>query len=165
MRRDPRPHDLMSRVNLVRKGENIMHRLLIASTVLAGLIALPAFAAPMSTTASNIDRSDTRSTIAPQLPAPPVGDDGSARALLQAASQALSSNQTGMAQESLERAETRLLTRSTEVDQASSPDNSSAVNAITSARMAIAHGDLQGANGDVQQALAALPQNQASTVP
>jgi hypothetical protein len=146
-----------------------MHRLLIASTMLAGLVAAPFLIAstahaenPMSKTASNIDKSDSHSVVAPQLPAPPASDNGSPRALLQSASQALSANQTGMAQESLERAETRLLTRSTAPDHAQTPDNNGAVQMISSARMAIAHGDLNGAKGDIQQALNSLPQNQAS---
>ena len=146
-----------------------MHRPFMISTVLAGLVALPVLAAssafgdePLSKTASNIDRSTAHSVIAPQLPAPPAGDDANPQALLQAASQALAANETGMAQESLERAETRLLTRSTMPDQADAPDNSGTVQLISSARMAIAHGDLQAANNDNQQALGGLPQGQAS---
>jgi hypothetical protein len=146
-----------------------MHRLLITSTVLAGLAGLPVLAAsqaiaaePVSKNASNIDQSTTHSVIAPQLPAPPVGDDASPHALLQAASQALSANETGMAQESLERAETRMLTRTTAPDQADAPDNTGAVQLVASARMAIAHGDLQGANSDIQQALGGVPQDQAT---
>ena len=142
-----------------------MRRLLLTSSVLASLAGLPAVTAiaadPVSTQASNIDQATTHSVIAPQLPAPPVGDDANASALLQAASQALSSNQTGMAQESLERAEARLLTRTVAPDQADAPDNSGTVNLISSARMAIAHGDKSGANSDIQQALAALPQAHA----
>ena len=142
-----------------------MRRLLLTSSVLASLTGLPAVTAiaadPVSTQASNIDQATTHSVIAPQLPAPPVGDDANASALLQPASQALSSNQTGMAQESLERAEARLLTRTVAPDQADAPDNSGTVNLISSARMAIAHGDKSGANSDIQQALAALPQAHA----
>ena len=147
-----------------------MHRLLATATMLAGLAALPVLTAspalagqqPTSKSASNIDQSTTHSVIAPQLPAPPVGDNADPRALLQAASQALTANETGMAQESLERAETRLLTRTTSPDQAAAPDNRGPVQMIASARMAIAHGDMQGANSDIQQALGSLPQDQAS---
>jgi hypothetical protein len=149
-----------------------MHRLLITTTVLAGLAGLPVLTAsqavgqePVSKSASNIDQSTTHSVIAPQLPAPPVGDDASPHALLQAASQALAANETGMAQESLERAETRMLTRTTAPDQADAPDNSGAVQMVASARMAIAHGDMQTANNDIQQALGGLPQDQATTTP
>jgi hypothetical protein len=148
-----------------------MHRLLMASTMLAGLVAMPALAdntaigghEPLSTAASNIDQSTAPSAIAPQLPAPPTADDAHPRDLLNVASQALAKNQTGLAQESLERAETRLLTRTTAPDHADSPDNATPVRLITSARMAIAHHDLQGANSDIQQALAALPQATAAT--
>jgi len=146
-----------------------MRRLLVTSTLLAGLVALPVAIAspalaesPMSKTASNIDQGDTHSVIAPQLPAPDVGDNAGPQALLKAASQALASNETGKAQESLERAETRLLTRTTQPDQANAPDNTGTVQMISSARMAIAHGDMQGANNDIQQALGTLPQDQAS---
>jgi hypothetical protein len=148
-----------------RRGENIMRRLLMTSTLLAGLaaIASPAFAeSPMSKNASNIDQGDTHSVIAPQLPDPDVGDNAGPQALLKDASQALASNQTGKAQEALERAETRLLTRTTAPDQAQAPDNTGTVQMISSARMAIAHGDMQAANSDIQQALGTLPQDQAS---
>jgi hypothetical protein len=64
---------------------------------------------PSSTRASNIDRADTRSTIAPRLPAPPVGENASPESYVHAAQQALRRNRTGEAQEALERAETRVL--------------------------------------------------------
>ena len=149
-----------------------MHRLLMTSTVLAGLVALPALAdstaiggqEPMSQYASNIDRATVHSVIAPKLPAPPVGANADAQDLLQAALQALAAKRTGMAQEALERAETRLLTRSVPPDQADVPDDGTAVHLISSARLAIAHGDLASADSAIQQAIGALPPDQR-TVP
>ena len=143
-----------------------MHRLLMTTTVLAGLVAVPAFAQtsangtqePSSNYASNIDQSDTHSMIAPKLPDPPMDANAGPRALLSAASQDVRAKQTGAAQEALERAETRLLTRSTPVDQADNPDNRGPVGLIASARLAIAHGDLSGADNSIQQALGSLPQ-------
>jgi len=64
---------------------------------------------PASSRASNIDRADTRSTIAPRLPAPPVGENATPESYISAAQQALQHNRTGEAQEALERAETRVL--------------------------------------------------------
>jgi len=145
-----------------------MHRLLITSTVLAGVVALPALAAntviggqePTSQYASNIDRSTTHTVYAPKLPDPPVGANADAQDLLQAASQAIAARHTGMAQEALERAETRLLTRSVPPDQADVPDDGTAVHLISSARLAIAHGDLASADSAIQQAIGALPPDQ-----
>jgi len=150
-----------------------MHRLLMASTVLAGLVALPALAdttatgghEPLSQTASNIDRSDTHGVVAPRLPDPPVQADAGPQALLQAASQAVAAKQTGVAQEELERAETRLLTRSVPANQADDPDNSGAVHLIASARLAIAHGDLASASSAIQSAIGALPGSQPKAAP
>jgi len=64
---------------------------------------------PASSRASNIDRADTRSTIAPRLPAPAVGENATPESYISAAQQALRHNRTGEAQEALERAETRVL--------------------------------------------------------
>ena len=150
-----------------------MRRLLMTSTLLAGLVAAPAFAdnsaiggqEPSSKYASNIDQSTAHTPYAPKLPDPPLDANADPQALLQAASRAIASGQTGMAQEALERAETRLLSRSVPPDQANTPDDSVPVHLIGSARLDIAHGDLAGANSAVQQALGALPQDQASIAP
>jgi hypothetical protein len=64
---------------------------------------------PASTRASNINRADARSQIAPRLPTPSVGENASPESYVQAAQQALRRNRTGEAQEALERAETRVL--------------------------------------------------------
>lgn len=112
---------------------------------------------PTSNRASNIDSADTRSLIAPRLPTPPVGDDATFRAYLSNARQALSSGQTGVAQEALERAETRLLDRSVAPSRASDPIAGPEIQRLGQARHAIAAGDLGGAIGLIDSILAAGP--------
>jgi hypothetical protein len=139
-----------------------MRRLFMTSTVLVAFAAAPAFAdVPMSSVASNITPDDTRSVIAPQLPDP--GVDGTHN-LLSAAVQAMQSRQTGRAQEALERAETRLLTRTVPRDRADAPDQGNAVQLISQAREALAHNDLQTAANDVQQAMQMLPPDDTATI-
>ena len=77
---------------------------------------------PFSNRASNITGNDTRSVIAPRLPNPDTTGD-SPRDFLVAAQRALAAHQTGAAQEALERAQTRILTRSTDPSMANAPDN------------------------------------------
>lgn len=145
-----------------------MRPLLLTSTMLAALAAAPAFAdvspvtgqpEPMSSAASNIAPSDTRSEIAPALPAPPAEEP---RDLLMTAAQDLTSHRTGAAQEALERAETRILDRSVPPAMASEPDNAQVINLIAQARMALGNNDLQSASNYVQQALQSLPGQNAS---
>jgi hypothetical protein len=96
---------------------------------------------PRSTSASNILPDDARSTIAPQLPTPTVGDDADARDYLRAARAALNAGRTGQAQQSLEMAETRLLTREVPPDAATMPDDSPRVNRVRDALHALGEGD------------------------
>jgi len=110
---------------------------------------------PASSRASNIDSADTRSAIAPHLPAPKVSDGATADAYLQAAQAALAAHHTGTAQQALEMAETRLLDRSTPVDAANQPDQNAAVQQVANARKALASGDTKGADSAIQMALAA----------
>ena len=72
---------------------------------------------PASNKASNITAADTRSPIAPRLPTPGV-EDATPAAYLNAAQTALNANQTGRAQEALERAETAMLQRSVPANMA-----------------------------------------------
>jgi len=108
---------------------------------------------PMSMSASNTDAGNTRSTIAPQLPSPHIGPDASPSALLHAARDDLGRHQTGAAQEALERAETRLLDRSTEPGNASMPDSRDAVKLIGQARDALGHHDMSQAMQAIDAAL------------
>ena len=95
---------------------------------------------PTSNNASNIDRADTKSPIAPRLPAPGLAEGSSPVAFLTAAKMALRHNRTGEAQESLERAETRMLDRSTR--QGADPlSMNPRVKQIRDARDALASGD------------------------
>jgi hypothetical protein len=96
---------------------------------------------PLSSNASNITSADTRSTIAPRLPNPDVGPGAGPKQLLMAARQALAANQTGAAQEALERAETRALDRSVAPSRAGEPDSGRFVRQIGDARRALATGD------------------------
>jgi hypothetical protein len=111
---------------------------------------------PMSSRASNIDQSDTRSTIAPSLPAPPVGQNAGPKQLLIAAQQAIAARRTGMAQEALERAESRLLDRSVPQGRTNEPADNGAAGQIEVARHALAAGDLVTASSTVQSVLSGL---------
>ena len=65
---------------------------------------------PRSDNAGNLNPQTTHSELAPNLPAPPAGDD--LQTLLLDARSSLQAGRTGQAQEALERAETRALDRS-----------------------------------------------------
>jgi hypothetical protein len=108
---------------------------------------------PMSAQASNINPADTHSEIAPALPPPPVGPDASANDLLQAAQTALAQHRSGAAQEALERAETRLLDRSTVPDAAGTPDQRPRVRAISAALDAIGRRDWPAAHAAIDAAM------------
>jgi hypothetical protein len=66
---------------------------------------------PLSDEASNINARTVKSSIAPRLPTPASGDDGEPVIFLRDARGALISGRTGEAQEALERAQTRWLSR------------------------------------------------------
>jgi hypothetical protein len=110
---------------------------------------------PMSNRASNIDQSNTRSVIAPNLPTPPIAPDAPPEAYLQAARGALAAGHTGEAQQSLEMAETRLLDRSVPYDAAGVPSRDPRLAIIEQARHALAAGDRAGAIGFIDQAMRA----------
>jgi len=96
---------------------------------------------PLSNNASNISAADTRSTIAPTLPAPTIGGDGAAHDYLQAARASLVHGHTGQAQQSLEMAETRVLDRSVAAGQTAAPSDSPLIARIRDARHALGGGD------------------------
>ncbi len=107
---------------------------------------------PMSARASNILPADTRSEIAPRLPAPDaVGN--TPEDFLRAAQRALAAGRTGQAQEALERAETRLLTRATSASDANVPDNSPMVKQISEARNALGRRDTAAARQAINTAM------------
>jgi len=95
---------------------------------------------PTSNNASNIDRADTKSPIAPRLPAPGLAAGSTPSQFLAAAKTALRQNHTGECQEALERAETRMLDRS--IPQGANPlDVNARIGQVREARDALAHGD------------------------
>jgi hypothetical protein len=104
---------------------------------------------PMSTRASNIDRTDARSQIAPRLPTPQVGEDASPDSYVRAAQQALRRNRTGEAQEALERAETRILELH-QADQGRIP----MMDTLEQARQALGRHDTASARRILDQAVA-----------
>lgn len=100
---------------------------------------------PVSTRASNIVPEDTRSAIAPALPTPPVGTEAAPHDYLKAARDALTAGRTGEAQQSLEMAETRELTRAVPPEDAARPDPNPAVNQIRDALHALGRGQRERA--------------------
>lgn len=107
---------------------------------------------PRSNHASNIAASDTRSDVAPRLPDPATASN-TPEAYLAAAQKALASGKTGVAQEALERAETRLLSRSTDPSAAASPADMPRVQQIGQARQALATRDIAGARSAIRAAM------------
>ena len=115
---------------------------------------------PMGTRASNIDQTNTRSMIAPNLPSPSVGANANAVDYLRAAQSALQANRTGEAQQSLEMAQTRLLDRSVPMGQTNNPSDNPAVTQVSQALRALAAGDRAQT---MQMIQAAIPAAMAST--
>ncbi len=107
---------------------------------------------PRSTRASNIDRADTRSEIAPRLP-DPAAASSTPEGYLAAAQRSLNAGHTGAAQEALERAETRLLSRSTDASMAASPADMPMVQHISAARRALAGRDTAAAKSAISAAM------------
>jgi len=107
---------------------------------------------PRSDQAGNLNAATTHFELAPNLPVPEGAE--TVRDLLLSARQALAANKTGLAQESLERAETRALDRSIPVGTERIPDDGRMVNAISQARDALAQGNIRGAIAVIDQALA-----------
>lgn len=96
---------------------------------------------PISDQASNITEANTHSRIAPRLPPPQTISD-SPHELLRAAVRALDAGRSGEAQEALERAETRLLSRSVPAARIGQPSAQPLVSRIGDARRLLADGYL-----------------------
>ncbi len=109
---------------------------------------------PLSSAASNITPGDTQDLIAPRLPEPPVSDSAPPRDFLMAARRALAENQTGVAQEALERAESRALTRSVAPPAAGMPSGQPLVQIISNALRALAAHDVGTTVALIDQAAA-----------
>jgi hypothetical protein len=108
---------------------------------------------PMSTRASNLGPADTRSPVAPNLPAPPLGENSPPSAYLRAAQGALSAGRTGEAQQALEMAQTRMLDRSVPMGQTNRPSDNPVVGQISQALRALSVGDRATAAQMTQTAL------------
>jgi hypothetical protein len=126
------------------------HILLLTTALLLG--AAPAFAAS-SWQASNIDPYDTHSDIAPNLPLPMQGVNAGPQGYLHAAEQALHHGRTGLAQNALEMAETRLLDRAVPRGQGDVPDRGRSIHAIDIALRDLARNDIVGAERATHGAL------------
>lgn len=108
---------------------------------------------PFSTAASNIVPADTSSVVAPRLPTPPVGANADPERLLAVAEDALRKDRTGLAQEALERAETRLLNRATLPSALHQPDTAPRIEDIAAARQALGTDNLPRADQLTTQAM------------
>lgn len=109
---------------------------------------------PRSDRASNIISGQGLQRIAPNLPSPPVGENADPRAYLQAARQSLASSRTGMAQQSLEMAETRLLDRDVPQGSTNEPTRDVTVQYVADARRALGEGNIALAMQLIDRALA-----------
>ena len=117
---------------------------------------------PMSSTATNLAPSDTRSPISPRLPTPAVAPDSGPMQYLTVAKSALQRNRTGEAQSALEMAETRALDRS--IPAGANPmDSRPMVKQITDALDALGHGNKARAQ-QIVDALIAGGANGTSTM-
>jgi hypothetical protein len=109
---------------------------------------------PLSNNASNTVPADTKSVIAPTLPASAVGPNATTHDYLTAARASLVAGRTGQAQQSLEMAETRALDRSVAQGQTNTPSDSPVVAKIRDARRALGSGDRAHAIQFIDLALA-----------
>lgn len=106
---------------------------------------------PLSTRATNLSPSRPE-TMGSRLP-DPAAANASPRELLMAAQRALSQGKTGAAQEALERAETRVLSRTTDPSMAGTPDQAMMVQNIAQARRALGARDTAGAQRSIAMAM------------
>ena len=108
---------------------------------------------PLSDKASNITPDDAKTLYAPTLPDVGLGDNASPEAYLQFARDALQTGHTGLAQQALEMAETRLLDRGVEATKVNEPSRNHRVAQIMAAREALGHGNIPLAVGEIDAAL------------
>lgn len=109
---------------------------------------------PFSDRASNTTSANTHSEIAPRLPSPDAAAN-SPEALLSAAQQALRQGRTGAAQQALEMAETRVLSRTVDPTMANQPDQAMMVKHIGDARRALGARNRQAAEAAIAAAMSA----------
>jgi hypothetical protein len=106
---------------------------------------------PLSTQATDLKPS-AGEKMGSRLPMPPTSGD-TPRDLLTAAQTALNKGQTGAAQQALEMAETRILSRTTDPSMANAPDQRAMVANIDKARQALGSRDMNGAKQAIAMAL------------
>jgi hypothetical protein len=130
--------------------------------VLLPLLAAPVFAQtlpdaggrqPLSTAPTNLGPVDTRTLWSPELPTPTVDADAPPAAFVKAAQGAIAAGRLGEAQEAIERAESRALTRSVRPSKAGEPSNQALVKQLAEARQALSDGDRMAALRTLQAAL------------
>ncbi len=109
---------------------------------------------PLSNNVSNVTPGDTESTIAPTSPEPVVPPDATVQQLLLVGSQYIASGKTGTADEALEQAETKILTRAVPQMAAGVPSQDPVVAQIETARGVLGSGNNAGAVQLLNQILA-----------
>lgn len=107
---------------------------------------------PLSTRATNLTPSARPEALGSRLPDPNAAGS-TPRDLLEAAQRLLGQGRTGAAQEALERAETRVLSRTTDPSMASQPDQAAMVQNIAQARRALGARDVNGAKQAIAMAM------------
>ncbi len=116
---------------------------------------------PLSDKAGNITQGDTTSVLAPNLPAPSVGENASPRDYLLAARAALVLGRTGEAQQALEMAETRALDRSVPLFKTDVRINDPLIGEIEQALHALGEGDRERSVRIIETALPHAEQSAA----
>jgi hypothetical protein len=112
---------------------------------------------PDGKSVSNVDRSDTHSTIAPNLPSANLPAGSPPRSYLEVAQNALKLGRTGETQQALEQAETRILDRSVVASRADQPDQQATIRGITEALTSLAAGDRGRTEQIIADILAKMP--------
>ena len=107
-----------------------------------------------SNQSSNIVPANTRSDIAPTLPMPRIGQNATFLEYLKSACESLAQGRTGQAQQSLEMAETRALSRSVPQEQTDKSSGDKLVLQISSALRALGTGNRTLAMQIIDSALA-----------
>lgn len=96
---------------------------------------------PFSAEPSNLVPSTAPVALGNRLPVPQIDENAPVSAFLDAARHALAAGRAGEAQEALERAESRALSRSVRPSRAGQPSQQPVVQRISAARAALASGD------------------------
>lgn len=109
---------------------------------------------PTSTVPTNTGPANTHTEWSPQLPTPAVGEDAPPAAFIKAAQASIAAGRLGEAQEAIERAESRALTRAVPPSVANDPSHQPLVKQLGQARQMLGSGDKVGALQVLTQAMA-----------